>query len=198
MAGMEGMMAKLATKYGTAVDGKHKGSEINLGTDPNKKVEVGARPTHAVFIEGQEVKGRYRMGTDIVGLTYVSGNDDKVVVELKFADGETTTVELTPPKPQGLVEKILKMMSGKAPENPNDPAVKYQYITAFLLAFSVDLTDYPAGVVYDYLKAHKVFVITDGSDADATEADKHKALIKLCVERFAVKVQAGNQNAARR
>ena len=193
MAGMEGMVAKLATKYGEAVDGKHKGTKINLGGDPNKQVEAGTPPTHAVFIDDKEVKGRYEIGKDIVALKWISADPDKVVVELAFADGETTTVELTPPKPESGFMKIFKMFSGVKPVDLKDPVEKYRLIGAFLLTFAKGLTEYPANEAYDYLKANEYFKIAEGDDSNASAKDKHIVLVKLCVERFAVKVQAGNQ-----
>ncbi len=195
MAGMEGMMAKLATKYGKVTEGKHSGTEVNLGFDPTAKVKPGTPPTHVAFIDDKEVRGRYEIGKDVVALKWLEADPDKVVVELKFADGETSTVALAFPKPESGLAKIFKIFSGVKPVDLSQPVEKYRLIGGFLLAFArvLDVLQYPAAEVYDYLKTNGYFEVTEGDDTNASAMDKHIVLIKLCVDRYAVKVQNGNQ-----
>ena len=93
MGFLKGLVAMLATKYGTVTGGKYKGTSLALGSDTDKKIAVNATFNQLLFIKGtkelarvytKEVS-RYEIVTDTrvsatVKLVWTSGEESILVV----------------------------------------------------------------------------------------------------------------------
>lgn len=112
MGFMQKALAKITTKYGTVTNGRYEGYEIAFGSDPNKKVEVGAKPEQILFIDGTEEKGRLNIDSEIALIHVYEETAEAVRIGIVWSDKEVSIARITFKKPDLGVKKLLMTMGG--------------------------------------------------------------------------------------
>ncbi len=160
MGFMEKLGATLATKYGEVTEGKHKGCTVALGNPPDKKVTTSNTFSQIIFLENKETMGRYDIGEQAKTLKCLGKNDESLLVEILFNDGESSTIRLTTAKEDNAAVSILKKNFGlksatKVNDNgttATDNAVKYHNIKVFLETFYLVCEEVEQAKIVTYLK----------------------------------------------
>lgn len=163
MGFMEKAGATIATKYGTVIEGKHKGTVVALGNDPTEKVSVTNQFKQIIFLDGTEEKGRYDIHESFKSLELVGNTDKGFKMLATFNDGEHFVLELEWKKEDNYAMRLFKIFIGakKAEETPKEKAeAKYRPIKVFTNSFFEKLNVETAEFL---LKLYKKFDILDDS-----------------------------------
>ena len=166
MGFMEKVGAKLATKYGTVIEGKHQGNIVALGNDPSKKAELTYTFEQIIFLDGTEEKGRYNIKEDFKAVKVLNETEKGLKVLALFADDEHFTLELEWKEDDSFAGGLIKTLLGakKADATPQEIAEKkYRPIKVFMNSFYVKLTPDTAEFLLKFYEKHDIL------DADTKE-----------------------------
>ncbi|MBQ2933500.1 MAG: hypothetical protein IJE02_02670 [Clostridia bacterium] len=159
MGFMEKVGAKLATKYGTVIEGKHQGNIVALGNDPSKKAELTYSFKQIIFLDGTDEKGRYDISEDFKAVKVLSETEKGLKVLALFANDEHFTLELEWKQEDGFAAGLLKTFIGakKADATEQEKAEnKYRPIKVFMESFFVKLTPDTAEFLLNFYEQHGI------------------------------------------
>ena len=173
MGFMEQAAAKLARKFGTVSEGKHKGCQIALGNDPSKKVEMTAGFEQIIFVDGTEEKGRYNITGDLVTMGIFGHTEDGLDIKLAFKDGEQCQFVLLTEKGkhEGFVATLLKTFLGQKKSNATEEEKKQENFKNIKI-FMQNMMQLLSPTFLDELEAYY-------KENDIME-DLDKSLFKIC------------------
>ncbi len=161
--GAKEIMAKISTKYGTVTEGKHSGTQVALGNDPNgEKVSTSYSALmfeQIIFVEGSEEKGRYNILEDFDDMTVIKSTPDNMLVNLAFKSGENAVIDVGTEKESkgimGYIRKFNEIMQPTPPEKKRER--KYYYLVNFLKVMYVLMDVETLMAVADYFQSVDVY-----------------------------------------
>ena len=156
---MEKVGATIATKYGTVIEGKHKGTIVALGNDPSQKVAASYEFKQIIFLDGTEEKGRYDIAESFKGIKILEETEKGLKVLALFEDGEHFTLELEWKKEDNLAVGLLKTFLGakKADATEQEKAEsKYRPIKVFMDSFFSKLSPDSAEFLLKFYQKHGI------------------------------------------
>ena len=159
MGFMEKVGATLATKYGTVVEGKHKGTIVALGNDPSKKVELTNSFSQIIFLDGTEEKGRYNIADSFKIIRIEKETQKGLMVKGLFTDGEEFTLELEWKAEDSVGTGLLKSLIGAKKTNATEQEKaenKYRPIKTFMSTFFSKLSPDSAKFLLDFYRKRDI------------------------------------------
>ena len=156
MGMMEQAAAKLARKFGTVSEGKHKGCQIALGNDSSKKVEASVSFTQIIFLDGTEEKGRYEITKDFSTMAIFGIEETGLKMKLAFRDGEDCEFILETAKEDSFVTSLIKTFIGPKRTPEEKHMEKYRNIKIFMRSMMALLMPKSVADLEQYYKDNNI------------------------------------------
>lgn len=159
MGFMEKVGATLATKYGTVVEGKHKGTIVALGNDPSQKSGFTNTFSQIIFLDGTEEKGRYDISENFKMIRIEGETKKGLMVQGLYNDGEKFTLELEWKAEDSVGAGLLKSLIGAKKTNATEQEKvenKYRPIKTFMSTFFGKLSPDSAKFLLDFYRKHDI------------------------------------------
>ena len=159
MGFMEKVGATIATKYGTVVEGKHKGTIVALGNDPSQKSGFTNTFSQIIFLDGTEEKGRYDISENFKMIRIEGETKKGLMVQGLYNDGEKFTLELEWKAEDSVGAGLLKSLIGAKKTNATEQEKaenKYRPIKTFMSTFFGKLSPDSAKFLLDFYRKHDI------------------------------------------
>lgn len=157
--------ATIATKYGTVIEGKHKGTVVALGIgsgdEASTKVEFVDGFNQIVFFDGTKEKARYGIDKNfgLAAINILEKTDNGIKVKAAFNDEQYFIFELEWKKEDSFIVDLIKKLLGfkKVDESKTEKAEsKYRPIKVFMGAFYTKLSPETAQFLLSFYEKHNI------------------------------------------